>query len=138
MKSSRLHPHPHPHLGELCLYSGIWYAGSQTYPSSPSLHSLWVFYSEHGYGAVWPTKLDERSSSSLVVAYFCQGSAVGFLLGAWIWGSVADKIGRKKVFFITCGCLFLSGFSCGFSFSYCSFEYVLALVMLECYCLPIR
>lgn len=38
-----------------------------------------------------------------------------------MWGSVADKIGRKKVFFICLGCLTLSGLGYGLALGYLSF-----------------
>ena len=48
------------------------------------------------------------------------GFFFGLLIGAWVFGSVADMIGRKKVFFISIlsatGCNVLSGLAPGFYF----------------------
>ena len=46
---------------------------------------------------------------------------IGSLIGAWLWGSVADKIGRKKVFFITIVCTIISGFGFGLAPNYTVF-----------------
>lgn len=48
---------------------------------------------------------------------------VGSLIGAWLWGSIADKIGRKKVFFITIACTILSGLGFGLAPSYAVFVF---------------
>ena len=34
---------------------------------------------------------------------------IGWLTGSWLWGTIADKIGRKKVYFINAACMVLSG-----------------------------
>ena len=46
---------------------------------------------------------------------------IGLLLGAWMWGVVADLIGRKRTFFIASACTILSGFGTGLSLGYYSF-----------------
>ncbi len=43
---------------------------------------------------------------------------VGSLLGAWIWGRVTDRIGRRKVFFISAGCVAATGFGYSLAFNY--------------------
>ena len=48
---------------------------------------------------------------------------VGNLLGAWLWGTIADKIGRKKVFFITLVCTVLSGLGFGLAPNYSVFVF---------------
>ena len=48
---------------------------------------------------------------------------VGSLIGAWMWGTIADKIGRKKVFFITLACAIVSGFGFGLAPSYTIFVF---------------
>lgn len=48
---------------------------------------------------------------------------VGALLGAWIWGTMSDKFGRRKVFFITSFLMILSGLGTSLSFNYYSFVF---------------
>ena len=43
---------------------------------------------------------------------------IGWLIGSWLWGTVADKIGRKKVFFTNIACLVLCGLGSGLAPSY--------------------
>ena len=47
----------------------------------------------------------------------------GTLIGAWVWGNVADKIGRKKVFFITVSFTIVSGLGYGLAPSYFLFSF---------------
>jgi putative MFS transporter len=48
---------------------------------------------------------------------------IGSLIGAWVWGTVADKIGRRKVFFITLALAIISGFGYGLSPGYAIFVF---------------
>ena len=48
---------------------------------------------------------------------------VGSLLGAWIWGTLADMYGRRTIFFLTSMLLILSGIGTALSFSYYSFTF---------------
>ena len=43
---------------------------------------------------------------------------IGSLIGAWVWGTIADKIGRRKVYFITLALAIMSGLGFGLSPSY--------------------
>lgn len=45
----------------------------------------------------------------------------GCLLGSWLWGKLADKIGRRKVFFLCLTCTLLSGVACSLAYDYYSF-----------------
>ena len=57
---------------------------------------------------------------------------VGSLIGAWVWGIIADKIGRKKVFFITLLCTVASGLGFGLAFSYTVFVFFRLLSAVSC------
>ena len=46
---------------------------------------------------------------------------VGWLIGSWLWGTVADKIGRKKVLFINITVIILSGLGFGLAPNYLVF-----------------
>lgn len=48
---------------------------------------------------------------------------MGTLVGAWLWGIVADRIGRKKTYFICSGLMIASGLGTTFSFSYYIFVF---------------
>ena len=48
---------------------------------------------------------------------------VGGLIGSWLWGTIADKIGRKKVLFITLACTILSGLGFGLAPNYSVFVF---------------
>ena len=46
---------------------------------------------------------------------------IGWLIGSWLWGTVADKIGRKKVYFINITCTVVTGLGFGLAPSYTIF-----------------
>ena len=55
--------------------------------------------------AQWDLICDKSSLTNISQSMFF----VGAMLGAWIWGTVADRIGRRKVYFLTILCTFASG-----------------------------
>lgn len=70
---------------------------------------------------------------------------VGALIGAWIWGIVTDKFGRRKVFFLTSLLMILSGIGTALSVGYYSFVFFrlcsginCAGALLSCYVLCIE
>ena len=46
---------------------------------------------------------------------------IGWLIGSWLWGTIADKIGRKKVLFINIAVIILSGLGFGLAPNYLVF-----------------
>ena len=57
---------------------------------------------------------------------------IGWLIGSWLWGTVADKIGRKKVYFINAACMVLSGLGFGLAPSYTIFVFFRLLCAASC------
>ena len=108
----------------------------------------------HGIDSIWPCMAFfstsysiERGSTFFVLLrpqwnLVCSKSSlpnmsqsvyfVGSLLGAWLWGTVADKIGRKKVFYITLTCTIISGLGFGLSPSYAVFVVFRLLNAISC------
>lgn len=67
---------------------------------------------------------------------------MGSLLGAWIWGTMSDEIGRRKVFFLTSALSILSGIGTALSCGYYSFIFFrlcsaisVAGALISCYVL---
>ena len=48
---------------------------------------------------------------------------IGWLIGSWFWGTLADKLGRKKVFFANITVIILSGLGVGLSPNYLVFVF---------------
>ena len=48
---------------------------------------------------------------------------IGWLIGSWIWGTLADKIGRKKVLFLNIAFVILSGLGYGLAPNYFVFVF---------------
>ena len=46
---------------------------------------------------------------------------IGWLVGSWLWGTIADKIGRKKVFFMNIALIVMSGVGFGLAPNYLTF-----------------
>jgi len=57
---------------------------------------------------------------------------IGAMLGAWIWGTLADRIGRRKVFFITVVLSATSGFGYSLAPNYTVFLFFRLLVAMNC------
>lgn len=56
----------------------------------------------------------------------------GNLIGAFLWGNVADKIGRKRVLFLTLSCAILSGLGYGLAPSYMLFTIFRLMNAISC------
>ena len=78
---------------------------------SPPLLYLHSFENDSHTHTQWDLVCDKSSLSNISQSMFF----IGGLLGAWIWGTVADRIGRKKVFFLSILCSVVSGL--GYSLS---------------------
>ena len=70
---------------------------------------------------------------------------IGWLIGSWLWGTIADKIGRKKVYFINITCTVLTGLGFGLAPSYTIFVFFRLLsaisyagISLSCYVLSVE
>ena len=78
-----------------------------------NLQSLFAFLSI----IQWNLTCSRSHLSNLSQSAFFLGS----LLGAWIWGSAADRFGRRKIFFLTTALMSIFGMLTALSFSYYSF-----------------
>ena len=59
----------------------------------------------------WDLICDKSSLTNISQSMFF----IGAMLGAWIWGTVADRIGRRKVFFLSILCTVILGLGCSLS-----------------------
>lgn len=57
---------------------------------------------------------------------------VGWLLGSWLWGTVADTLGRKKVFFINVTFVILSSLGFGLAPNYALFVFFRLTSAISC------
>ena len=70
----------------------------------------------------WDLICDKSSLTNISQSMFF----IGAMLGAWIWGTVADRIGRRKVFFLSILCTVILGLGCSLSPSF----YIFAIFRL--------
>ncbi len=70
-----------------------------------------------------PTQWDLICSKSSLPNLTQSGFFIGLLLGAWLFGTLTDTFGRKKVFFGTMLGSILSGTGCGVAPEFYSFAF---------------
>ena len=97
------------------------------------------------YSVVYPRQLFSCTNHSLLTVQWslvCSKESwaqmsqsvffAGQLIGAFLWGNIADKIGRKRVLFLTLSCTFVSGLGYGLAPSYTIFALFRLMSAISC------